>query len=138
MTRILVVEDDFGSRKMMLKLLEEFGQVDSAVDGQDGIDAFRKAFEEDRPYQLVFLDIMMPRMDGHEALMLMRKEEQSRAITPAAETHIIMTTVLEDPHNVVGAYFKGGATSYIVKPVDRGALRRELAKLGYKSALAGR
>ncbi len=138
MTRILVVEDDFGSRKMMLKLLEEYGQVDSAVDGQAGLDAFRKAFEEDKPYQLVFLDIMMPRMDGHEALMLMRKEEQARSITPAAETHIIMTTVLEDPHNVVGAYFKGGATSYLVKPVQRSALRSELAKLGYKSAPAGR
>lgn len=138
MTRILVVEDDFGSRKMMLKLLEEYGQVDSAVDGQDGINAFRKAFDEDRPYGLVFLDIMMPHMDGQEALVLMRKEEQERSVAPAAEAHIIMTTVLEDPHNVVGAYFKGGATSYIVKPVERGALRRELARLGYTSAAAGR
>ncbi len=43
-----------------------------------------------------------------------------------------MTTVLDDPHNVVGAYFKGGATSYIVKPVERTTLRIELAKLGYE------
>lgn len=132
MKRILVVEDDFGSRKMMQKLLEEFGAVDVAVDGQEGLELFTEALEQERRYDIVFLDIMMPRMDGHEALAKMREEERARGIQPSDETPVLMTTVLEDPHNVVGAYFKGGATSYLVKPVERLVLRAELAKLGFK------
>ncbi len=49
MNRILVVEDDFGSRRMMKKLLEEYGAVDAAADGQEGLDACREALEQGRP-----------------------------------------------------------------------------------------
>lgn len=135
MKRILVVEDDFGNRKMMQKLLEEFGSVDAAVDGQEGLELFAEAIEQGRRYDIVLLDIMMPRMDGHEALAKMREEERARGIQPSDETPVLMTTVLDDPHNVVGAFFKGGAASYLVKPVERLVLRAELAKLGFKPLL---
>jgi two-component system chemotaxis response regulator CheY len=45
---------------------------------------------------------------------------------------IIMTTVLEDPKNVIEAYNKGGATSYLVKPVERNKVIEELDRLGLR------
>jgi len=132
MTRILVVEDDFGSRRMMQKLLEEYGSVDVVVDGEEAVSAFKLAAADKTPYDLIFLDIMMPKMDGQEALKLIRAYEKESGVSPMNETKVIMTTVLEDPKNVIEAYFKGGATTYIVKPVDRLKIRSELAKFGIK------
>ncbi|PKL08805.1 MAG: response regulator [Spirochaetae bacterium HGW-Spirochaetae-7] len=133
MGRILIAEDDFGSRKMMQKLLAEYGEVDVVVDGQEAVNAFSLASDESKPYDLVILDIMMPRMDGHEALKMIRQNEKGRGVGPAVEVPIVMTTVLEDPKNVVEAYFRGGATAYIVKPVDRLKLRSALGKLGFRA-----
>ncbi len=134
MGRILVAEDDFGSRKMMQKLLAEYGEVDVVVDGQEAIHAFSLASDEGKSYNLVMLDIMMPRIDGHEALKRIRRDEKDRGVSPASEVPIVMTTVLEDPKNVIEAYYKGGATAYIVKPVDRLKLRSVLGKLGFRTS----
>ncbi len=132
MPRILVAEDDFGSRTMMQKLLEEFGTVDAVVDGEEAVNAFLMSLDEANGYDAIMLDIMMPRMDGQDALKLIRAEEHKRGIPPSKEIPVVMTTVLEDPKNVIEAYFKGGATSYLVKPVDRIKLRSMLGKLGIK------
>lgn len=134
MARILVVEDDFGSRRMMQKLLEEYGSVDVVVDGEEAVSAFKMAVAEKIPYDVIFLDIMMPKMDGQEALKLIRANEKESGVSPMNEVKVIMTTVLEDPKNVIEAYFKGGATTYIVKPVDRLKIRSELSKFGIKPA----
>lgn len=129
--RFLVVEDDFGSRRMMQKLLAPYGDVDVVVDGEEAYQAFRLAWEETKPYDLVFMDIMMPKMDGHEAVKRIRELEADLGVKPADEARIIMTSVLEDPRNVIEAYYSGGATSYLVKPIDREKLRAELVRLGY-------
>lgn len=129
--KILVVEDDFGSRRMMQKLLAPYGDVDVVVDGEEAVQAFRVAWDEYKPYDLVFMDIMMPKMDGHEALKRIRELERELGVKPAEETKIVMTSVLEDPRNVIEAYYQGGATSYLVKPIDRERLREEIAKLGF-------
>jgi two-component system, chemotaxis family, chemotaxis protein CheY len=129
--RVLVVEDDFGSRRMMQKLLESYEDmdVDVVVDGEESIEAFKIAWEEGKPYDLIFMDIMMPKMDGHEALKRMRALERDMGVKPADEAQIIMTSVLEDPKNVIEAYYGGSATSYLVKPIDRDKLERELARI---------
>jgi two-component system chemotaxis response regulator CheY len=132
MPRILVAEDDFGSRKMMQRLLEEYGTVDVVVDGEEAVNAFSLSLDDDSAYDVIMLDIMMPRMDGQEALKRIRTYEHDRGIEPAKEVPVVMTTALEDPRNVIEAYFKGGATAYLVKPVDRIKLRSTLGKLGIK------
>jgi len=131
MAKILVVEDDFGSRRMMQKILQDYGDVDVVVDGEEAVQAFSMAKDDNKKYDAIFLDIMMPRMDGHEALKRIRAIEKELGVNPASEVKIIMTTVLEDPRNVVDAYFSGGATSYLVKPVDRLKIRSEMQKLGF-------
>jgi two-component system, chemotaxis family, chemotaxis protein CheY len=131
--RFLVVEDDFGSRRMMQKLLAPYGDVDVVVDGEEAYQAFRMAWEEYKPYEVIFMDIMMPKMDGHEAMKRIRELEADLGVKPADEARIIMTSVLEDPRNVIEAYYSGGATSYLVKPIDREKLREELLRLGFAS-----
>jgi two-component system chemotaxis response regulator CheY len=130
--KILVVEDDFASRRMMQRLLASYGEVDVVVDGAEAVDAFRLAWDESKPYDVIFMDIMMPHVDGQEALRRIRNAEKDMGIRTVDEVKIVMTTVMEDPKNVFEAFHEGGATAYLVKPIDVEKLRSELEKLGYK------
>jgi two-component system chemotaxis response regulator CheY len=116
---------------MMQRLLAPYGEVDVVVDGEEAVDAFRIAWEESRPYDVVFMDIMMPRVDGHEALRRIRSAEKEIGIRTVDEVKIVMTTVMEDPKNVIEAFQDGGATAYLVKPISLDALKKELEKLGF-------
>ena len=59
--KILVAEDDFASRKFMAKYLQKYGDCDITVDGEEAVDAFLMATEDEEPYDLVCLDVMVIR-----------------------------------------------------------------------------
>lgn len=128
--RILIVEDDFGSRRVLQVMVQKFARCDVVVDGQEAIDAVRIAWEENDPYACILLDIMMPNVDGQEALKQIRAIEKDIGVTPTDAAKVIMTTALEDPKNVVEAYFDGAADGYLVKPIEKDKLFAELAKVG--------
>ncbi|WP_298432483.1 response regulator [Geobacter sp.] len=128
--KTLIVEDDFISRKIMKELLLPLGETDIAIDGSEAVQAFRLAHEERHPYDLICMDIMMPNMDGHEALTQIREYEKELGIGAADEVKVIMTTALDDPKNVVEAFYRGGATSYLVKPITRQKLMKEIRSHG--------
>ncbi|MBI9100267.1 MAG: response regulator [Spirochaetaceae bacterium] len=130
--RILIVEDDFGSRVLMKKLLSVYGSCDVVIDGEEAVSSFKLAWEEKTPYSLVMMDIMLPEIDGQEALLQIRSYEKSIGLSDKDRVKVIMTTALGDPKNVVTAYNKGEASSYIVKPVEIAKLREEMTKLGFE------
>lgn len=128
--RILIVEDDFISRKLLQRLLGHYGECDIAVNGQEAIEAFSMAHKESKPYDLVCMDIMMPVVDGQQALKEIREIERAMDMPMSQEVKVIMTTALDDPRNVVESFYKGGATSYITKPIDKKKLLDEIRSLG--------
>lgn len=127
--RILIAEDDPASAKYMQGLLSRVGDCTVAMDGQEAMDAFRAALDADAPFDLVCLDIMMPRMDGQQALERLRALERERGVKPARETKVIMTTALGDVRSVMGAY-KQGATAYVTKPIDPQKLLETIRAFG--------
>lgn len=128
--KILVVEDDFMVRQVLCDILEPYGAVDLAVNGEEAVQAFRVAWRSDAPYDLICMDVMMPVMDGNEALIKIREFELSLGILGSDEVRVIMVSALDDAKTVVKAYSKGGATSYIVKPIDKEHLINEMHKIG--------
>lgn len=126
--RILIAEDDFASRKVLLKFLSEYGECDVTVDGMEAIDAYLMALEEDNPYTLVCLDVMMPIMDGYQALKNIRDIEKERNLPPEKTAKVIMTTALNEEKNVKKA-FELGCTVYCAKPIDMDKLKSTLEKL---------
>jgi two-component system, chemotaxis family, chemotaxis protein CheY len=120
--KTLVVDDLFENRKLMLNLLSGHGGCDMVSNGEEALNLFFSAIEDDEPYDLVLLDIMMPGMDGHEVLQAMRAKESEHEMMGEDETVIIMITAAHSPRNVLNAFFKGGCTDYIEKPVSRDQL----------------
>ncbi len=128
--RILIVEDDFVSRQILETLLSPHGQCHTAVDGEEAVQSFRMAHKEGTPYDLICLDIMMPNMDGQEALKRIRGIEKEKGLKSPEEVKVVMVTALDDPKSVVEAYYRGGATSYIVKPIEKDKLLDEIRAFG--------
>ena len=126
--RILIAEDDFASRKVLLKFLSVYGECDVTVDGMEAIDAYLMALEEDNPYDLVCLDVMMPIMDGYQALKNIRDLEREHNIPEEQMAKVIMTTALNEEKNVKKA-FELGCTVYCAKPIDMDKLKEMLEKL---------
>ena len=127
--KILLAEDDFVTRKFMTGFLSKYGECDVTVDGMEAVDAFMMALEDDEPYDLVCLDIMMPVMDGYQALMGIRNLEKERNIPREKQAKIIMATALNDEKNVKMA-FELGCTVYSGKPIDQEKFEQVLKKFG--------
>jgi len=116
--KILLAEDDFSTRKFMAGFLSRYGECDVVVDGMEAVDAFLLALEDDEPYDLVCLDIMMPVMDGYQALVGIRNLEKERGVPKEKAAKVIMTTALNEEKNVKMA-FELGCTVYSGKPIDQ-------------------
>lgn len=126
--RILIAEDDLISRTIMKKYLGHFGECDVAIDGEEAIALFKMAMDEGRPYRLITLDIMMPKMDGQNALKEIRSIESDKKIYGGDGVKVIMTTALSDKGNVLKA-FKSQCEAYLIKPIDKNKIIAELKKL---------
>jgi len=135
--KILIAEDDFITRRAIKKMMQRYGGCDEAVNGQEAVDSFYMAWEEGEPYDLVFMDIMMPIKDGHQALQEIRNFEESNGVSGAKETKVIMLSALDDPKNVVQAFYLGGATTYLVKPVSSERIYEAIRNIKVTSRVTG-
>lgn len=127
--RILIAEDDFASRKMMQKFLSQFGDCDVTVDGAEAVEAFSMALEEEEPYDLICLDVMMPEMDGFQALREIRGIEIEAEISREDRVKVIMMTALGEAGES-DEVLQLGYTTYAPKPVDLVKLKELLISIG--------
>ncbi len=127
--RILIVEDDMASRKFLQKFLSEYGECDIVVDGLEALDAFLYAINSKQYYDLICLDIMMPKVDGIKVLKTIRDLEKQKGILPDKQAKIIMTTALSGTDYVQNA-FALGCEGYASKPIDTVKFVEVMKKLG--------
>lgn len=127
--KFLIVEDDALSAELLRLHLSAHGTCYVAANGLMAVEVVRRALEEKDPFDAIFLDIMMPQMNGHEVLEAIRAEENERGLDATSRTKIIMVTALGDANNIMGAV-RQGCDGYIVKPLREENLLKELGKLG--------
>lgn len=116
--KTLIAEDDLTSRLLLHGLLKRYGPCDVVTNGKRAVEAVSASLRTNALYDLICLDIMMPEMDGRQALKEIRLIE-SRDGRPAAK--VLMTTALRDKDNVLGA-FREQADGYLVKPIQKAKL----------------
>lgn len=106
--RVLVVEDNEMNRVLAAGILRAAGLslIEFAADGLEGLEKV-ESFSPD----LIVLDVMMPRMDGHEFLRRLRSDRRN------ADLPVLVTTALADASDR-NAAFELGATDYLEKPLS--------------------
>lgn len=127
--KILIVEDDFSSRKILQSHLNAYGNCDIAIDGEEAVYAFALAHNEKNPYSLIILDIMIPKMDSRQVLSEIRKIESEKGLEGGGGVKIIMVTALNDPKNIMDA-FKAQCDGYMTKPIDKEDLLKKIQETG--------
>lgn len=130
--KCLIVDDDFITRHLLQTCLSKFDWCFAAVNGCEAVDAVKHALDEGEPYDLICLDIMMPEMDGIEALRAIRQLEKEYGKDGADAARVIMTTAKDQPQTITMA-FRTGCEAYIVKPIKKGKLLEEIDRLGLLS-----
>jgi adenylate cyclase len=104
---VLVVDDDAVNRTMLTGLLKREGhRVTTATNGRQAMEALHTD-----PFDVVLLDIVMPKMDGYEVLGAMQADERLRHVP------VVMITALDDLDSAVRC-IELGADDYLAKPFD--------------------
>ena len=124
-TRVLLAEDNVINQKVAIRTLKALGyHADVAADGVEALEALETAIEQGRPYDVVLMDVQMPRMDGHEATRKIR-----RTLAADVQPRIVALTanaLSGDDQEALEA----GMDGYLTKPLDRVALTAQLEAVG--------
>ena len=122
--KILIAEDNLVNQKYLLILLKKLGHyADTATTGIDAINALKN-----RRYDLVLMDIQMPKMDGIQATKIIRK------LWPNGPKIIIVTAFsLETYHELC---FNAGADDFLTKPVKIEELKASIDRYAQKDVIS--
>ena len=127
--KILIADDSDVTCKILQKIMHEYGEVHCCQNGQQAITVFQENLDANTPFDVVFLDILMPKMDGQHALQLIREEEARRDINGLDGVKIVMVSSCKDAMNILGS-FRHQCDAYVRKPYDADQIRQELENIG--------
>ena len=128
--KILIVEDEFISRTLLKEMLTPFGDCDVVTNGREAVDVLEQSYSvAGIRYDLVCLDIMMPKMSGHEVLREMRRIEKEKGVYGADAAKVLMVTALDDAKNIMEALVEGRCEAYLTKPLSKARLEEHLRQL---------
>jgi two-component system chemotaxis response regulator CheY len=130
--KILLVENELKSRRTLNSFLHPIGEVDICVNGNIALTVAEKALENNQPYELIFLDIMISNLDGISILKKIRQLEIQHGVKEHAKSKVIMTSANTDKDVILKAA-QAGCTSYMIKPIDKKRLYNEIRKHGFNT-----
>lgn len=110
--KALVIEDDSVLSDTICQVISKLFSTEKAFDGEEGV-----LFAKQDIYDVIILDLMMPRMDGYEVLQELRKEK--------INTPVLILTAKDGIQDKVQG-FRMGADDYLVKPFEREELLARL------------
>jgi len=132
--RILIVDDEPVALMLLQRFLSQYGRLDTAGDGLEAIEKVSKAINNSDPYQVVFLDIMIPGAPGSVVLEEIRKLEKQAGITEGNGSRIVMASSISD-YTSISTSFKNQGDAYLVKPIDSQIVDKTMLKLGFSKMI---
>ena len=114
--RALIAEDDAASGKFLKKLLEHHGDVVLCTNGLDAVNAFVEGIQNGQKFDLVCLDIMMPKIDGYKALQAIRDAERKLGTPRISRVKVVMVSALDEEFDA--SYAVDDYDDYLCKPID--------------------
>lgn len=127
--RILIAEDDVLGQRFLLSVLKPHGKCSVTANGKEAVRAYCQAVEDSEPFDVVFMDVMMPEMNGLEALERIREFELYNKHRIQQGAFAVMATAVNNSQDVVRAYCCCSAFAYLVKPIQVADVEAVLAHI---------
>ena len=121
--KILIVDDSELDRTVLKKVLQKIGFTDiqEAFDGHDAEFKIDTSIKMNKPFQVLFLDWKMPRLNGVKLLKVLRQESSTKNLV------VIMTTGVSDETSIREAV-EAGVSDYILKPITEEVVKEKIFK----------
>lgn len=126
--RSLVVDDAKVTQLILGRILSAYGECRVAKSGSEALLAFTQALEDDRPYDLICLDMGLPDFGGLDVLGKIREIEQERGTLADRRVRVIAITA-DSNIETVRAFTQLG-DGYILKPLNRESVIRHIVNFG--------
>lgn len=117
--KILIVEDDLVSRKILVRCMENMGHI--AIQASDGLRAF-DILQDNPDIDLVITDLMMAKMDGKELVRILRSIEKFKTLP------IVMVSGIVPLRDII-EILNLGASRFLPKPLDTEELKKYVIQL---------
>lgn len=122
--KVLVAEDNIINQRLIVGLLTQLGHTGMVVsDGEKALKCLAKMRVD-----VVLMDVMMPNMDGLQALAAIRAKEAAEG----GHLPVIMATAHDEPGDAA-RFKRSGADGYLTKPLDLQRLTAEISRVLAKS-----
>ncbi len=128
--KFLIVDDEFISRKKSQKILAQYGECDVAINGLEALNAYVRAHNENDPYNLIFLDINMPDLNGTQVMTKIRQWEKTKGIALSDAVKIVMLSA-DGSDETMKTTLKQGCEAFLVKPINRDKLAQAFRQVHY-------
>lgn len=128
--KILIIDDEMPVLTKMKVLLSAYGQCALATTAQQAIQLCTTALQENKPFDLITIDIHLKDVSGLDLLASINQIENETPL-PAAKKVVVTAAGTKD--NIIRAMIKG-CDGFLVKPVKRDILEQKLAGLGFVKA----
>lgn len=127
--RILIVEDDTDTGRLLGKFLLEIGECQYASNEKEAMEKYRQSIEGGRPFDLVCLDIMLADdVSGIEILKEIRAIEQTNGVLIGEGSKILMISSMDDEATVLKAFARL-CDGFIAKPFNKKTIYNKLKEI---------
>lgn len=128
--KILIADDEKIVRNAIRGVMKGYGECSTVADGREALNAIVYADKQDRPFDLIILDISMERMSGIEVLKAIRKLEDDKNVPLEERSKVIMVTGNSEA-NIVKECIEAGCNKYIIKPLTPAIVTKYVGELGF-------
>lgn len=124
--KVLVVDDNFVNQEVIARMLklEGLASTEVANDGEQAVEKVRKSIEDNDVFDVIFMDVQMPKMDGRQATRVIRQELK-------LSIPVVAVSAFANQENKDDC-FEAGMNEFLSKPVRRPELRNLLFRISQK------
>jgi two-component system chemotaxis response regulator CheY len=125
--KILIIDDEMPVLTKMKVLLSAYGECTLATTARQAIQLCTSALQENKPFDLITIDIHLKDVSGLDLLASINQIENETTLPPAKK---VVVTAAGTKDNIIRAMIKG-CDGFLVKPVKRDTLEQKLDSLGF-------
>lgn len=126
--KFLIIEDDKTAQMLLQQITVNYGTYDVASNGIEALELLNSNGHNN--YDVIFLDIMMPEMDGLEFLEKLRNIEKEKNFP---HKKVIIISALEAEKTIIPQFIQDKDLTYLVKPINRAVITEILDNFSTKN-----